>query len=87
MTRDDEVRSVRQLIKDFQKYAIPAERMEYMESYLVDGPYLALEMLCAQLEDFDIAIDAETFARIKELAASLGMPDSTWKHIVVSSAS
>jgi hypothetical protein len=58
---------------------LPERELKDMLSLVKAGePGVALENLCTQLEEYDVAVPHEVAVELGSLATAMGMPISSW---------
>ena len=63
---------------------IPADRMQSTRELTVAGePGIALEILCSNLDDFGVAITADTLSLIREIGQAMGIDPDYWERLTV----
>ena len=79
--RDEYAERVRELVAHFE-WRLPADRVECMFE-LCDArePGVAMEILCDNIADFDIAVSTEDLNRIASVGTDLQIKSSYWSKL------
>jgi hypothetical protein len=73
-----------QILTTISKFAglLPAEQLEDMRELVIAGERgIALENLCTQIHEYDVAVQPDVYTTIEEVGTAMGIDSKYWERI------